>query len=456
MRTAHGLSFGFLMALGLVFSQASCAGPRACERNSDCVNAYCEDGECKKDCVVAEVDCPPGWICNTIAKCEPPPDGGVIDPSDGGAGAAGSGGATGGSSGDGGTGGSTGGSAGVATGGTAGSGGSTGGSAGAATGGTGGTGGTSSTGSEFDYCGSDTDCSAPLVCRAMSLGGTVTRCTRSCSTTSQCMTGTRCTYGTGYCAFDDDGMTCNGPGQCVDACSGLGYCTSLCTSALDCPGGWGCVAAQGGVKACVRLDQLCSASNYSACLSQAHCDDQTMLVGGCTIQCTSVNDCPQRASGLPPWYCQQGVCIRPDDVWGAVPKGDTTQWACEPYNNSIVNLCADALTFDQAPSLNCPVSTSVPTSGDCVQSCRYAGGCGHGWACVGLAELGSQRVGVCLRTGFGEVGQGCSNNEDCLFALCAGGTCSRDCTADGVCPSGFACVPGGAPNIEGKAYRICQ
>lgn len=122
----------------------------------------------------------------------------------------------------------------------------------------------------------------------------------------------------------------------------------------------------------------------------------------------------------------------------------------------MVNLCADALTFDAAPSLSCPVSVSVPTSGPCVQSCRYGGGCGHGYACVGVAELGGQRVGICIQTGAAEVGQGCAKNEDCLFGLCNGSICSRDCTVDGACPSGFSCVSGGAPNIEGKPFMLCM
>ena len=470
MRTPQriGASFGFVAAIGvaaLLSLQGACAGPRACERNSDCVNAYCDDGECKKDCVVADVDCPRGWTCNAIAKCEPPADGGADAGDDGGAGAAGlggtggvagSGGETGGAGGTAGTGGvaGAGGTAGTGGTGTGGTAGGTGGTAGG-TGGTGGTAGSAATGTEFDLCASDADCSAPRVCRAMSVGGAM-RCTRLCSMSSQCMAGTRCTYGTGYCAFDDDGNPCNGTGQCGDACAGLGYCTSMCNTALDCPGGWGCVGSSSGGKACVRLDQLCDMANYGACLSQAHCDEQTMLVGGCTIQCTTVNDCPQRALGLPSWYCQQGACVRPDDVWGAVPKGETTQWACEPIHNTVVNLCADALTFDVAPSLSCPVSVSVPTGGGCVQSCRYAGGCGHGWACVGLADLGGQRVGICIRTGFGEVGQGCSANEDCLFGLCDAGQCSRDCTHDGVCPSGSVCIAAGGANIEGKPYRICK
>jgi hypothetical protein len=150
------------------------------------------------------------------------------------------------------------------------------------------------------------------------------------------------------------------------------------------------------------------------------------------------------------------VCLRPDDVWGAIPKGDPTQWACEPYNNTVVNLCADALTFDAAPSLSCPVSVSVPTTGSCVQSCRYSGGCGFGYACVGIATAGSQRIGICVETGAGEIGQGCAKNEDCLFGLCDSGLCSRDCSNDGVCPSGFSCIDGGAPLIESKAFRLCK
>jgi hypothetical protein len=440
---ASVLAAGLAAVMAAVLAQASCAGPKACERNSDCDNAYCDHGECKRDCIVADVDCPPGYICNQVAQCALPLEAGLPDGN-----ASGGAGGSAGSSGSGGYGGGAGGSAG--SGGYGGVGGST------AGGGYSGGGGSGASGlHEFDRCQSDTDCASPLVCREM-IKGAPMRCTRTCSTSSECMTGTRCTYGTGFCAFDDDGKVCGGSGQCVDACAALGYCTSICTTALDCPGGWGCVDAAGGQRACVRLDQLCSSTNYSACLSAAHCDEQTLLVSGCTIQCKSVNDCPVRASGLPPWHCQQNVCYRPDDVWGPLPKGDTTQWACEPYNNSVVNLCGDGLTFDTAPSLSCPVSTSVPTSGPCVQSCRYRGGCGYGWACVGVASVGSNRIGICVQTGFGEVGDACTRGEDCLFGLCQGNKCSRDCTADGVCPSGFSCVAAGGPTIDGMAWRVCM
>ena len=210
----------------------------------------------------------------------------------------------------------------------------------------------------------------------------------------------------------------------------------------------------------MRLDQLCSASNTSKCLSASHCDDQTLLVGGCTIQCTAATDCPQRAQGLASWTCQDyGVgiaCVRPGEVWGAIPKGETTQWACDPTNNAVVNLCADALTFDAAPALSCPVSTAVLTTGPCIQSCLYTGGCGYGWMCVGRGQLqNGSRIGLCSRTGMGEIGTFCTTDEQCVFGLCENGFCSRDCTADGVCPSGKTCTNAGGPAIEGKAWRIC-
>jgi hypothetical protein len=328
----------------------------------------------------------------------------------------------------------------------------------AGAGGFAGTGGTGlGAGLEFDDCESDEDCAAPRVCRAMNLGATAKRCTRPCSTTSECMTGTRCNLGTGHCAFEDNGKPCQGPGICAEACLGQGYCTSLCASGFECPGGWGCVPTSSGNKACVRLDQECDATSYSACLSQEHCDEQTLLAGGCTIQCDSADDCPQRAIGLPAWRCEEGACTRPDKVRGAIPKGETTAWACDA-SNEVVNLCADGLTLDSPPTLSCPGSQPLSTTGPCFQSCRYDGGCGFGWACVGVGifDASGQRFGLCMRTGPAELGEACTRNEDCVFGLCHDEICSRDCTVDDVCPRGFNCVAGGASDVEGNPFMLCE
>jgi len=62
-----------------------------------------------------------------------------------------------------------------------------------------------------------------------------------------------------------------------------------------------------------------------------------------------------------------------------------------------------------------------------------------------------------MPVGFGEVGAACASDTQCAFAYCNQGKCSRDCTADGVCPGGSTCTAAGgqAPNVEGVPFRRC-
>ncbi|RYE95135.1 MAG: hypothetical protein EOO75_00055, partial [Myxococcales bacterium] len=94
-------SLSRLAALVLTLGAAlvpACASPdeTPCERNSDCDRAYCLEGACRQDCVDSSLDCPRGYACSLIGKCE-------FDPSQ-----AGAGGTDGGSSGQGGSSGSSG------------------------------------------------------------------------------------------------------------------------------------------------------------------------------------------------------------------------------------------------------------------------------------------------------------------------------------------------------------
>ena len=123
---------------------------------------------------------------------------------------------------------------------------------------------------------------------------------------------------------------------------------------------------------------------------------------------------------------------------------ETTSWACNDVGVSS-NTCADGLTSDLAPVLNCNETTTVPTQTPCVASCVPSGGCGQGFVCVtGLVSLGNPpgATPICVRKGQAEIGATCTKNEDCLFGLCKNQICSRDCSADGACPSPFACASG--------------
>jgi hypothetical protein len=319
---------------------------------------------------------------------------------------------------------------------------------------------------QLDLCASDTECSSGLICRALYTGGP-TRCTPTCTTSSQCRAGARClTINTDtYCADADVGRTCvtTSPGTCNYACVSPGYCTIQCTSGSDCPNGYGC-ATVSSENVCVRAEQYCGSGATQTCTT-LDCDT-SLVASSCTLPCSSASDCPQRASVLSAWTCST-YCDRPSDVYGPLGQGETASYACDTSNDE-VNLCNDAQHIDFStgsvptpPTVSCPVSTSVDgTSGDvCVDTCRYSGACAFGNECTGIGDISNTRVDLCMPSqGSGEVGATCTTSSDCAFGYCSSNICSRDCSADGICPTGSTCtaVGGAYPNVEGIAFKRCQ
>ncbi len=428
-------SFGFAAATAVA---VSCAGTPPCEKNSDCPEKlYCEDGECTQECdpdLDSQIDCDQGEVCNLDGQC--------VDTSAGGGGQGGSG-----------TGGGTGGSG---TGTASGTGSGTGTGTGTGTG--------APTLGELDNCASGT-CASPLVCKELTKGG-FSRCTRSCSSNSDCPAGTRCIDdGSGsHCLGDDIGRFCADANPCNFACiTGPNHCTAPCASGSDCPNGYGCMAV-GGTDVCVRAEALCDGNDTSQCVVPAACDlSPNLILGGCTLACDAAADCPRRAAPLAPWTCD-GLCRRPADVYGPLPGGwKPTEWHCAA--NQPVVLCNDAQHIDFAtftlpatPNVDCNsgMTTTGAANDSCLNSCRYQGGCSFGYGCAALGGVANERIGLCLPAGPKEVGQPCAGHSECAFAYCANGVCSRDCTADGVCPSSTSCVAGGSPNVEGATFRRCE
>jgi hypothetical protein len=406
-----------------------CASAVPCHFNSDCsVGFYCSPskGQCVRNCVDAARDCDPGEYCDVNGECQPLGDGApgpdatpdtqvfeaapadVASEPD------------------------------VVV---------------------------SAAKIELDLCSSDVECKGGLICRALYTSGP-TRCTPTCTSSSQCRSGARClTIDTDtYCADADVGRTCSvsSPGTCNYACVSPGYCTTPCTSGADCPNGYGC-AMVSSQNVCVRAEQYCG-SGGTTC-STLDCDT-SILASGCTLPCTSVADCPQRASILAQWTCST-YCERPTDVSGPLAQGETASYACNT-SNAEVNLCNDAQHIDLStgavptpPSITCPVSMSVDgTTGDvCLDTCRYSGACAFGYECTGIGDISNTRVDVCMPSqGSGEVGSSCSMNGDCAFGYCSTNVCSRDCSADGICPTGSTCtaVGGMYPTVEGISFKRCQ
>lgn len=430
----------------------ACAGVPPCEKNSDCTYGhYCQEGECLQDCdpdLDPEIDCPKAHVCNQNGQCEFPGNGG------GGAGA-GPGGGDPGGGGAGGTATGVGGVGGTATG--------TGGTGGSPTG----TGGGPTKG-ELDSCTASNECLGGLVCKPLTKSG-AQRCTKACSSDAQCPRGTRCIDdGTGlHCLGIDVGRSCSAASQCNFACiQPANYCTLECNSGFDCPNGYGCMpVGNPAVNVCVRAEALCSPSDTSGCIAPAACDlSPNLILGSCTTTCNTAADCPKRAAPLTPWTCD-GLCRRPADVFGPLPGGFTpTEWHCDAGFNPVV-LCNDAqhinfaqFTVPPPPAVDCSSSFTTPgVAGDsCVNSCRYQGGCSHGYACVAVGGVGNERIGLCLPTGPKEPGVACSSNTECAFGYCSNNVCSRDCTLDDVCPGGLTCVAAGGPPVEGQPFKRCE
>lgn len=436
-----------LASLGGLAAAGACASsePFTCAINSDCqLGAYCDtdSGECKSDCVDAERDCPRGYFCSTSGRCEygggGSGPGGGEDPQTTSAGGGGASSTT-----------STSSSSTSST--TTGAGGG-------------------ATGVELDLCNADADCSSPLRCETVDKGGTK-RCTTSCASNAVCPVGFRCHDpgdGSPACVLSDVGRSCSTASQCHHACFlGPGYCTAPCATGGDCPNGWGCmeVASQ---KVCVKAAEYCDGVDNSACVvPTGSCDlSPTMVIGGCVTTCSTAADCPQRAAGLAPWTCDAGgICRRPPDVQGSLEGGYApAQYACNGLDQ-VVNLCNDAqhIDFDQftipaPPAVSCgSASTTDGVPGDaCVDSCRFQGGCRQGYACTSVGSIAGGRIGLCLPTGTGEVGAACTRDRDCAFGYCSQQKCSRDCSKDGLCPTGSTCVAAGGPNVEGLPFRRCQ
>jgi hypothetical protein len=468
-RRAAGLALLAALYALLSGTLASCAGEAPCRYNSDCLHAYCSAGTCKVDCVDATLDCPSGYLCNQVAQCQAPgpgvdgggadagvdssaPDGAQPDTStvapdaavDAAADAMGD---------------STlpvdAGTPDTST------------PPDVATGADG------SAGHKvvFDLCASDAECTPGLLCRPPNVGG-APRCTRPCTSTSQCMESTRCVAvgSEQYCVLSDVGLACTASSTCNFGCLlGPKYCTMPCASGSDCPNGYGCEPVGTPPQSvCVKAEAPCSASDTSACIAAAACDTSaTLLVGGCTLACNSAADCPQRAQGYTPWTCD-GLCRRPPDVYGPLGQGvNPAQYACNA-SSTVVNLCEDAqhidftqFTIPAAPTVNCSATTTTAgVAGDaCVDSCLYQGACAFGYACVAVGSVGGARVGLCLPSlGGGEVGAACTNSSQCYFGDCdlTTGTCTRDCSADGLCPTGSTCTVSGTILVQGIPFKRCQ
>lgn len=287
----------------------------------------------------------------------------------------------------------------------------------------------------LDRCVTDRDCMSGS-CVA-DVGGT-RMCTITCASHRDCASEHVCA--SGVCRHDDTGSTCStsSPTACVlglcvgNATTGTGECTRECDSAADCPAGFACADA-GGVRVCVDIEHACSGASQCAtglCLS----------VQGCTAACRTAADCPRRFDGLPQYTCEIAfgsttpICVPPDDIFGADPIGAS----CPPTG---LHFCRSG---------GC--DPTAPLGPMCTQTCTQEGGCGPGLGCFPVVDVAPIVDLLCSRAGNGALGASCATGRDCDSGLCDGSSaCTRLCTDDGLCPTGWRCE-----SVPGYPISICR
>lgn len=294
---------------------------------------------------------------------------------------------------------------------------------------------TPGTGAYLDRCAADGDCASA---RCVDDVGATRFCTRACTSDALCAHEHTCAGG--VCVPDDTGSPCStatpetcAQGLCLGSAAG-GQCTRLCASADECPSGFACTIAGGSASPiCVDIERPCGAA--------ADCGSGLCIPGlGCTATCRSATDCPRRLTslGLPPYTCavdfgsSTPICVPPDDVQGP----DAIGASCSA---SGINTCRSGACDD-----------SAPLGPMCTQACTAQGGCGPGLGCFPLAD-GASFVLTCQRAGLRDLGESCASARECDSALCdTGGYCTRLC-ADGICPSGWSCMP-----VPGAGVALCR
>jgi hypothetical protein len=293
------------------------------------------------------------------------------------------------------------------------------------------------TGGYLDACTGDGDCASgsctPIAPKF---------CTKSCVTHGECAHGQIC--GGGKCRLDDTGKTGCDPSTaspCLEYCYGsatTAHCTHDCSNASDCPAGFACSPIAGGKRVCVDIERPCATAGQCAS-GLGFCGAGST---GCTAECASAADCPNRIVGLPPYTCEargtpaKNVCIPPSDVLGSDPLGTTC-----PATGT--NTCrSGACDTGSTPAF-------------CNTRCTPQGGCPSGFGCFPDGSGGSVDL-ICTPAGGGWLGDTCGRARDCITGLCdTAKYCTKLCN-DGLCPTGWTCRVTGLTSTDGTPIKLCS
>jgi len=356
-----------LAALACALLADGCASPGAqqCLINTDCkLGSYCFLGSCRIDCR-ADRDCSAGTCDLTLGKCTGVADGGVADssaPRDFSTGAPDFA-----------------------------------------------TADMTMLGRYGDVCAMGAQC-ASTYCSVNPFAPADHECTGDCN--AGCMLGDFCVANT-TCAQSDIGRPCNlgnGGSDCrAGAClggSGPAFCTRLCNSSADCPGGFPCSAApNSNQRVCVDVDATGACVNDGQCAYGTHCD---VANARCLGDCRNGSDCPLFHK------CLNGLCY---------PNAATGRGGL----NALCNTANDC-------------RTGACLAGRCLGACSVLSAqgqwCPGGWGCNPISDGNGGWILGCLNAGANPLGTACATNADCASGLCVDqpGYCSRFCNS-APCPS---------------------
>lgn len=332
-------------------------------------------------------------------------------------------------------------------------------------------------------CGPEEPCPQPDECITLAAGTDV--CAKQGAGQPAAETGTPCPQGPQICAS----------GLCVTPPQGSPVCTKLCAGDADCPSGYECgpvQTADGEKQVCVPaaaegagFGEPCSETvlcRSGLCLTSGQCSYCTIACGG-SADCVAGYTCEEvQGSEGPLKVCLSGSCGSSEgkqygescrlasDCRSELCLGDPstgfgfcTQGCASEANCPAPHVCADAGGAGVCSPGQGETGWPCPRGGDqcasglcldtttrgwvCTEDCASSGACPPGFACAPFDDPSLGLVFICVPAGRGIVGDPCPNgSDDCLSAICVGTSpsdpqayCSRLCSANAPCPSGYVC-----------------